>query len=249
MQEKLYFNNSNGDKLSGVLSYDNLGDDSGDSIVVMAHGFGTGKNGRTYTSLEDKFIKSGLATFRFDFYAHGESDGSIEDITVSEAVDDVFRAVDFVEDKGYSKIGLIGSSFGGLASIIAAPNIDLFALGLKCPISKRLDLLLKDIYEFKEQDSSITFNISGQPLTLSNSFVEDCKKNIGFDYAEKINAPTLIVHGSDDECVSINDTKKLYDSIADCELDEIIGCDHSFSNSENFNYAINSIFNFVIDKT
>jgi len=41
-------------------------------------------------------------------------------MTISETVDDVRSAVLFLKSSGYDRMGLVGSSFGGFASILAA---------------------------------------------------------------------------------------------------------------------------------
>jgi len=77
----------------------------------------------------------GIATFRFDFFGHGESQGPFEQLTNTLAVEQALAALDFVRQRGYRQIGLMGSSFGGLVSILsAAQRTDLACLTLKCPV-------------------------------------------------------------------------------------------------------------------
>ena len=134
MQEKIFFKNSKEDRLCAILS--NPSSSKEKPIVVLCHGLSTSKDGRTYVNLERILTEKGISSFRFDFFGHGESDGPFEEITVSEAVDDVQNAIRLLKDSGYSKIGLIGSSFSGLASIIAASKRDdLYVLALKSPLS------------------------------------------------------------------------------------------------------------------
>ncbi|GAH38486.1 unnamed protein product, partial [marine sediment metagenome] len=88
--------------------------------MILCHGFSTCKDSYTYVRLEEILNGKGISTFRFDFFAHGESEGEFEDITISEAVDDILNAIRFLKESGYLKIGLVGSSFGGIASVIVA---------------------------------------------------------------------------------------------------------------------------------
>ncbi|MAH42743.1 alpha/beta hydrolase, partial [archaeon] len=73
MKKKLTFQNSKGDKLVGILS-----DSGSKTIVIMCHGFTSSKESGTYINLEKMLNEKGIATFRFDFYGHGESDGKFE---------------------------------------------------------------------------------------------------------------------------------------------------------------------------
>jgi len=77
MKEKLFFKNSKGNKLCGILSSVNK-----DRIIILCHGFSSNKDTQTFPILEKIFNKN-ISTFRFDFYGHGESEGKFEDITVS----------------------------------------------------------------------------------------------------------------------------------------------------------------------
>ena len=93
--------------------------------------------------METMLNQKEISTFRFDFYGHGESEGKFEDITLSEAINDVHKAIHFLINAGYERIGLVGSSFGGFASLIAASELpELILLALKSPVSDYLGLLI-----------------------------------------------------------------------------------------------------------
>lgn len=58
-------------------------------------------------------------------------------------MDDILQAVEFIKQSGHQKIGLVGSSFGGMASIMAASKTpDLSVLALKSPVSDYLGKLM-----------------------------------------------------------------------------------------------------------
>jgi len=128
MKEKIFFKNSKGNKLCGILS--NPTSKKEKPIIILCHGFSTSKEGRTYVRLEEILNDNGISTFRFDFFGHGESEGKFEEVTTFESVDDIHNAIKFLKKSGYIKIGLVGSSFGGMASIIEAGKTDeLYILG------------------------------------------------------------------------------------------------------------------------
>lgn len=125
MREKLSFKNSKGNQLCGILSSPASGKDK---IVILCHGFSSSKESRTNVEFEEIFNEGGLATFRFDFYGHGESGGKFEDITLGEAAHDLEQAYSFLKKRGYKKFYLVGSSFGGAASVLAASRITLHSV-------------------------------------------------------------------------------------------------------------------------
>src|SRR5207249_5796475 len=89
-------------------------------MAVLCHGFLSNKNSKTNQALTALLLPQGIGTFRFDFFGQGESEGSFEGITVSLAVSQAVAALDLMSSKGYRKLALVGSSFGGLVALLAA---------------------------------------------------------------------------------------------------------------------------------
>ncbi len=250
MSVKIFFRSSKGNKLCGILS--NPSGDKSQPIIVMCHGFSTSKGGRTYVSLEDVLNRKGISTFRFDFFGHGESEGTFEEITLSEAADDVKCAIRYVKNWGYEHVGLVGSSFGGLASIItAAQSKDIFLLALKSPVSDYMGLLIAreqelDIKTWEKEGFIFVKGADGQRLKLNYAFFGDTERMEGYTYARKINVPTLIVHGSQDETVPLSQSRKTASLVPDCRLEIIEGADHVYSNPQHFQEMLNLITEFII---
>ena len=249
MKKKLFFENSQGNRLVGILS--DPTSEKAIPLIIMCHGFSASKESNTYIQLEATLNKKGISTFRFDFYGHGESEGKFEDITISEAVDDTLNAINYFQKQGYTKIGLFGSSFGGIASIIAASKSpELFVLALKSPVSNYMGKLLidkgkKGINEWKEK-GFILYDSGKGMLRLNYSFYEDSKKLDGYEAAKLIKAPTLIVHGDKDVTVPISQSLKTASLIPSCKLEIIKGEDHRYSNPIHFDKMISLITSFIV---
>src|SRR3972149_9989457 len=221
MEEKLYFQNSKGNKLCGILS-----DPTGDKnkpIIILCHGFNSSKNSSTNTALKLILSRNNISSFRFDFFAHGESEGNFEDLTQSESVDDTLQAIKFIKKLGYKKIGLFGSSFGGLAATMtASKSDDIYLLALKAPVSSYYEFTdykyKKLLDEWKQKGYAFR-----EGKKLNYTFYEDIKNNIAYDVANKIRVPTIIVHGDADTDVPIDQSKKLSKLIPNCQLKIIEG--------------------------
>lgn len=250
MKEKLFFKNSKGNKICGILS--NPTSSREKPIIILCHGFSSSKDGRTYISLEKNLNENEISTFRFDFFGHGESEGKFEEITTSEAVDDVQNALKFVKESGYKKIGLVGSSFGGMASILAASTTEeLYILALKSPVSDYLGKTTsqearKQIEEWKEKGFTFITSPDGEKRKLNYTFIEDAKKINGYESAEKIKIQTFIVHGDKDETVPIEQSKKTASLIENCSLEIIEGADHTYSQPEHFEKMLELISAFIV---
>jgi len=221
-------------------------------MIVLCHGFTTSKDGRTYVRLEEILNKKEFSTFRFDFFGHGESAGEFADVTISEAVDDVQNAIRFVKDSGYERIGIVGSSFGGFASILTAgQSDDLYVLALKSPVSDYLGLLIArdhdiDVEAWRQEGYITVEGADGKNLRLNYSFFADAEKIKGYAFAEKIKVPTLIVHGDRDETVPLEQSRKAAELIPDCYLEVIRGADHVYSDPEHFKRMLDLISDFVV---
>jgi pimeloyl-ACP methyl ester carboxylesterase len=86
--------------------------------VIILHGHG----GSLDTDLHraPAFHESGFDVFLFDFRAHGASRGRVASFGYLERRD-VKGAVAYVRNRGSSRVGLLGFSYGGIASMLAAP--------------------------------------------------------------------------------------------------------------------------------
>ena len=249
MKKKLNFQNSKGDNIVGILS--NPIDGIEVPIIVLCHGFTSEKESPTYVNLEEKLNKEGVATLRFDFYGHGESDGKFEDITISEAVDDALKAIEFVRERGFSRVGLFGSSFGGITALMVASQVsDLLVLALKAPVSDFHDIELRKrgergLKEWKEKGYIYWKN--NRELKLNYSFFENTKNNIGYNVADKIKIPSIIVHGDQDKDVPIEQSERTSVLIKNCKLEVIEGADHIFTKKEDFDKCTRLISEFIVE--
>lgn len=244
MEEKLFYSNSKGNKLCGILS--NPSNNKNRPVIILVHGFNSGKNSGSNTALVKELNKNNISYFRIDLFAHGESEGKFEDLTVSEAVDDILQAIKKLQKIGYKRIGLEGSSFGGLAAFIAASKTEsLYLLAVKCPVSSYLEFSEYAnpglINEWKKQGYNFREN-----KKLKYSFYEDVIKNIAYDIAKDIKIPTLIVHGGSDNEVPVSQSIKMSQLIKNCRLHIIPEAGHMFQEGNSKEEMIRTIVDFII---
>jgi len=251
MQDKIFFSDSKGNKICGILS--NPTEDSNVPVIILCHGFMVAKESNTNVRLEQLLNKEKIATFRFDFFGHGESGGDFEDITVFKAVDNILDVIKYLKEKGFSKIGLVGSSFGGISGTMAASKInDLFVLVLKSPVSDYLEVEARkrtkqEIEKWKSDGFIAITNYKGEAKRLNYSFFEGFKDNNAYEVAKKIKIPTLIVHGDQDEIIPIEQSEKISEIIENCKLEIIKGANHEYSKQEDFEKMLNLISKFIVE--
>lgn len=251
MEEKVFFKNSKGDRLCGILSTPT--DDKTKTLVIMVHGFTSNNNTENFVKLTDFLNGKNISSFRFDIYGHGESEGKFEDITITEAVDDIFQAINFLKSKGYSRLGLIGSSFGGISSIMAASKTnDLSFLILKSPVSnyeevEEIRIEYPRMEEWKKSGFK-DYESDGKKMRLNFSFFEDFKNNNGYEAAPKINIPTLIVHGDADDIVPVDQSLKTSKLIPNCKLVLIKGANHRYTEDDHGEQMRKAIEDFILNQ-
>jgi pimeloyl-ACP methyl ester carboxylesterase len=255
MEQAISFSGAHGHKVAAILA---TPDQQTNRIAVLCHGFLSHKNSTTNTTLTRLLTEQGIATFRFDFFGMGESDGPFEEITVAEAVGQALAALDRVADRGYRCIGLVGSSFGGLVAILAASRwlgaagSRLACLALKCPVvdfAEELRLEFGDDEMAKWKTTDTVPNITGGfgRIKLRYAFYEDCLRHIAYAPAVSVTAPTLIVQGDNDEHVPLHQSRRLYDALrGEKRLEIVPGADHQFTKAEDFRIMTTLISEWLI---
>jgi uncharacterized protein len=245
MKSKVHFSNSKGDKLVGILAEPE--DSKNKPLVIIVHGFTSHKNSKVLIDLSNELTKDNIATLRIDLYAHGESEGDFKNITVSEAIDDILHAIEYGKSLGYAKIGLIGSSFGGISSIMAATKFsDLTFLGLKSPVSD-----FEEVWQMRMTHNEMdTWKDKGWTMydgkKLNYTIYEDLKNNHPYESASVITIPTLVVHGDKDSVVPIKQSEKLVKIIPHAELHIVQGADHWYTGEGEKEEFINTMNRFVL---
>ena len=239
MEERLSFDDPCGHRVSAILA---VPDGGTDKMAVLCHGFLSSKTSSTNKTLTRLLIDQGIGTCCFDFFGQGESDGPFEQITTTLGVQQAQAAIDLMKQNGYRHIGLMGSSFGGLVSILtAAQRTDLACLALKCPVvdfAEELRLGFGPDEMAQWQATNTIPNIMGgsDRISLRYAFYENALNQIAYDPARSITAPTIIVQGDKDEHVPLHQSRRLFDTLrVEKHLEMLPGADHQFTKGEDFN--------------
>jgi putative phosphoribosyl transferase len=115
---RVSFKSSRGHRLAGELL---LPDGAGPHpAVTFAHGWGSSKASPRNRAVAESLRAAGIATFLFDFTGHGESEGSQEESTLGQQVEDLRAALDVLQamdDIDARRLGVAGTSSGGAAAL------------------------------------------------------------------------------------------------------------------------------------
>lgn len=192
--------------------------------VIMCHGFAGTKSERKFVELARALAKENIASLRFDFSGCGDSEGSLENMSIGKQTRELFIAREFLKEKSRinEKIGLFGHSLGAL---IACWNVSVFpdrteAFVFATPALNQKELI-KIWYSEEERD-----------LWKKQRYLDTPKGRIGVNYlkeAERFNyRPTsvLMLHGSNDKDVPIEFSEQLISKARDIHLIRIPDADH-----------------------
>ncbi len=85
--------------------------------ILFLSGFRSDMIGSKATALYEHCIAHGLGFTRFDYRAHGQSDGVFSEFTIGGALSDVLHMMDHIIN---GDVVLVGSSMGGWLMLLAA---------------------------------------------------------------------------------------------------------------------------------
>jgi len=231
--EKLVTFNSNGRRIYGNLHLPY----EGAPCIITLHGLESSKDSGKWLTIAKKLYDEGFACLRFNFQGCGEglerSEGEFEDTSLTQRIKDYRSAVKFLQDikkVDMGRIGVIGSSFGGMVAIAAQEKSVKAVVTLATPY--------KIAYPSNSQTQKLKdFYILPSGRKIKKSFYEDMEK---YDILKAIKyiPPILILHGSLDEIVPVEHAYKLHEAAPHSRLEIIEGADHTFSKEEHLNKAV-----------
>lgn len=208
------------------------GDASKATAILFLHGYPANIGSKNRDIAKAVCEAFSIPTFLLHYSGLGKSLGSFQ---FSKSLDDVENIISYLSDLGFSKIHLVGHSWGGFLSIKLIEKlsknskITLFSPYLFFPEGHEFKLLVKSIYENTKE-----FLL---PMTEEDAFDDLCKMHILFDdlteylKEKKVNL-TIIQALSDDETpveYSRSLKNKLSNQINYFEIDT----DHSFTKNRN----------------
>ena len=175
-------------------------------MVVFCHGFGGRKEGPLFELVADSLQKHGIASIRFDFNGHGESEGKFQDMTVPNEIEDAKKVVAFVKRLPYvGKIALVGHSQGGVVASMTAGelNTDISAVVLMAPAAVlRDDAIRGSVFgkQFNPLDPPEFVELwPGQKLGAK--YIKAAFSLPIYETAAHYQGPALIIHGNADRVV------------------------------------------------
>ena len=194
-------------RLSAIIQKPELQQGQQCPMVVFCHGFGGRKEGPLFELIADTLQAHGIASIRFDFNAHGDSEGEFKDMTVPNEIEDAKKVVEYVRDLRYvSDLAIVGHSQGGVVAAMTAGELgtEVFkAVALMAPAAVLRDDAIRGNTFGKQYDP---FDVGEYVelfgnIKLGANYVKTAFTLPIYETAAKYQGPALIIHGNGDRVV------------------------------------------------
>lgn len=196
-------------------------------IVVVGHGVTGNKDRPFVVALAEGLAAAGIPTLRFSFSGNGASGGRFVDSTISKEVGDLGSIIDALQ--GWT-VAYAGHSMGGAVGVQRASQDARirFLISLAGMVHTK-DFAQRE-FGMVTPDQGCMWDEPSCPL--SSAYMKDLTQ-IGSlaDRGAQVKVPWLLVHGSEDDVVPIQDTRDILAKAnrATTQFVEIPGCNHVFA--------------------
>jgi pimeloyl-ACP methyl ester carboxylesterase len=93
-------------------------------LVILMHGFTSNKENIVMTTMAKSLLRKNIASIRFDFNGHGESDGSSKDMTIPNEILDANTIFEYANTLSFvNGIAFLGHSQGGVVASMLAGQL------------------------------------------------------------------------------------------------------------------------------
>lgn len=208
-------------------------------MVIFCHGFSGTKDGPLFELIADTLQAHGIASIRFDFNGHGESEGEFKDMTVPNEIVDAKKVVEYVRDLRYvSNLAIVGHSQGGVVAAMTAGQLSeelgepaFKAVALMAPAAVLRDDAIRGNTMGKQYDPfdpGEYVELWGG-LKLGGKYIRTAFSLPIYETAAKYQGSALIIHGNADRVVPYTYGERFHQIWPKSELIIQEYFDHGFS--------------------
>lgn len=202
------------------------GDANAKRVIVLGHGVTGNKDRPFIVALAEGLAAAGINALRISFSGNGASGGKFTDSTITKEVADLGSVLDAYA--GWH-VGYIGHSMGGAVGVLRASQDERIRLLVSLAGMVRTAAFAQR--EFGTVKPGAGFMWDDEKCPLSQAYMDDLAQ-IGtvLDAAPKIKVPWLLVHGTEDDVVPIQDSKDiLIRAGSDVKFVALQGSNHVFA--------------------
>ncbi len=195
-------------------------------IVVIGHGVTGNKDRLALIALAEGLADVGISALRFSFSGNGESEGKFTDSTITKEVADLGSIIDVLNDYN---VCYVGHSMGGAVGVLRAATDE--RIQVLVSLAGMVHTKTFADREFGDVIPDEGFMWDELDCPLSQVYVDDMAAiDSVAKHASKFGGPWLLVHGSEDDIVPIQDSIDILNYANEpTELLDLPSTDHVFS--------------------
>jgi uncharacterized protein len=195
-------------------------------IAIIGHGVTGHKDRPLLVALAETLAAQGINALRISYGGNANSAGHFEESTVLKEVEELGAVLDAIPSNAY--VGYIGHSMGAAVGVLRAAR------------DSRIQFLVSlagivHTAAFAEREFGTLTpgkdRMWDKPGCVLSTAYLDAMRQVGnvLDAAKRVRAPLLLVHGTADDLVPVQDSRDAAGVVPHARLVEIEGADHLFS--------------------
>ena len=220
-------------------------------MVLLLHGFTSSKDDFVISGLADELQSRGIASIRFDFNGHGESEGRFEDMTVLNEIEDAKKAFSYAAAiRGVTGVAVAGHSQGGVVAAMLAGELGngkIRAAVLLSPAAILQDEIRNGrLFEASFDPSNLPENILALGHRVGREYLRTAMALPFYRTASAYKGPVRIIQGTGDNVVPVSCAERVHDAIAQSDLVLLPGLNHSYT--QNLSEAVTPAAEFLAEE-
>ncbi|MEC8099716.1 MAG: alpha/beta fold hydrolase [Pseudomonadota bacterium] len=240
----------NNNKISYILN--NKSSDGCKISVVFLCGYNSDKSGKKAKYLSQLRKEFGFEYLRFDYSGHGKSTGNINNLLLSDWINE---SKIIIENITKYPLIIIGSSMGGwiafyLTTIIKRKVLAVIGISTAVDFTSYIlkNLSKKNFIKYmKEKKVIINSNYSSSPYIFTKNFIDDSKRFFLLNNKNKIICKSTLLFGLEDDSVPLTSQVQLLEKINNTNVSLIISkkSDHRMSSKYDLNLIKITLYNYI----
>lgn len=194
-------------------------------LAVLMHGFMAKKELYPIPPLAKALAKEGIASIRFDFDAHGGSEGRFIDMTMSSEIADARAVLEYARSLPFvTDVALVGHSQGGVVAGMLAGELEDRPERPACVVQLAPAAVLKDD-ALAGQCMRARYNPADPPEfvnvffhKLGRKFILEAQQLPIYETSARYTGKVCIIHGRNDKVVPVSYSERYHDVYRDSEL-------------------------------
>lgn len=232
--EKVTIDGDHG-KLQAVIHKPTLKQGERVPMVVLCHGFMGNMQSGLLIKIAELLQERGIASIRFDFNGHGQSEGRFQDMTVLNEIVDAKKVIEHVTALPYvDGIAIAGHSQGGVVAAMTAGELGaekIKSVVLLAPAAVLRDDAIRGSTMGATYDP---FNLGEyvelfRGLRLGAEYIRTAFSMPIYETSAGYKGPALIIHGTGDRVVPYTYGERFHQLWEGSELIILDRADHGFS--------------------